>query len=101
MSEPKEATRASALPWLLGQTGEQKSRYLASVLVAVLGVASRVARYLCRFRRRTQTGCWVEAVRFLGKDCCAVHFLVMAPFRIVGTLNLAGALMFAGLFFLI
>lgn len=28
-------------------------------------------------------------------------FLVMAPFRIVGTLNLAGALMFAGLFFLI
>lgn len=47
MSEPKEATRTSALPWLLGQTGEQKSRYLASVLVAVLGVASRVARYLC------------------------------------------------------
>lgn len=45
MSEPKEATRTSALPWLLGQTGEQKSRYLASVLVAVLGVASRVAPY--------------------------------------------------------
>lgn len=45
MSEPKEATRTSALPWLLGQTGEQKSRYLASVLVAVLGVASRVAQY--------------------------------------------------------
>ena len=45
MSEPKEVTRTSALPWLLGQTGEQKSRYLASVLVAVLGVASRVAPY--------------------------------------------------------
>ena len=45
MSEPKEATRTSALAWLLGQTGEQKSRYLASVLVAVLGVASRVAPY--------------------------------------------------------
>ena len=45
MSEPKEATRTSALAWLLGQTGEQKSRYLTSVLVAVLGVASRVAPY--------------------------------------------------------
>lgn len=45
MSEPKEASRTSALPWLLGQTGGQQSKYLASVLTAIVGVACRVAPY--------------------------------------------------------
>ena len=54
MSEPKEASRTSALPWLLGQTGGQKSKYLASVLTAVVGVACRVAPYFVVARIITQ-----------------------------------------------
>ena len=87
MSESTEVTRTSALPWLLGQTGDQKSRYLASVLAAVAGVACRVAPYFVVARVITQLMAGNRDAGYYVRQCVliALFWALQVTFHSVST----------------